>query len=56
MTEEDLVKLNKLNKASDLIVEICNDLNLTPETVMGEYSMIRTIVERKLKEQKSETK
>jgi hypothetical protein len=55
MTEEDLVKLNKMNKAVDLIVEICNDLNLTPETVMGEHSMIRTLVERKLKKQESET-
>jgi len=55
MGEKDLEKLAKLNKIVNLTVELCEELNLDAETVIGENSMIRTLVDRKLKEKKTET-
>jgi hypothetical protein len=55
MGEKDLEKLAKLNKIVNLTVELCEELNLDAETVIGENSMVRTLVDRKLKDKKTET-
>jgi len=55
MSDKDLEKWSKLNKIVSLTVELCEELNLDAETVIGENSMIRTLVDRKLKDKKTET-
>jgi hypothetical protein len=55
MSDKDLEKFAKLRNIVNLTVELCEELNLDAETVIGENSMIRTLVDRKLKEKKTET-
>jgi|LakMenEpi03Aug12_release.lakeMendotaPanAssembly.Ray.scaffolds.fasta_scaffold3135891_1 hypothetical protein len=56
MSDKDLEKFAKLNNIVNLTVELCEELNLDAETVIGENSMVRTLVDRKLKDKKTETK
>ena len=56
MSDKDLEKFAKLRNIVNLTVELCEELNLDAETVIGENSMIRTLVDRKLKDKKTETK
>jgi len=55
MSDKDLEKFAKLNNIVNLTVELCEELNLDAETVIGENSMVRTLVDRKLKDKKTET-
>jgi hypothetical protein len=55
MSDKDLEKFAKLSNIVNLTVELCEELNLDAETVIGENSMIRTLVEKKLKDKKTET-
>jgi hypothetical protein len=55
MSDKDLEKFAKLSNIVSLTVELCEELNLDADTVIVENSMIRTLVDRKLKDKKTET-